>query len=54
MSGTQMQHAKEANAELMRQKQAAGMSNTSSPYDEYRIMKTTSQHSVNFLNEMKN
>lgn len=26
MSGTQMQHAKESNADIMRQKQAAGMS----------------------------
>ncbi|KAF4971721.1 hypothetical protein FSARC_1520 [Fusarium sarcochroum] len=26
MSGTQMQHAKEANADIMRQKQAAGTS----------------------------
>lgn len=31
MSGTQMQHAKESNADIMRQKQAAGMSQPTAP-----------------------
>ncbi|KAL4732603.1 hypothetical protein ACLX1H_001621 [Fusarium chlamydosporum] len=32
MSGTEMQHAKESNAEIMRKKQAAGMFNRSNSY----------------------
>jgi hypothetical protein len=46
-----MQHEKEANAEKMRQKQAAGMSNNSNTYNEYPIMTTTSQYTILFINE---
>jgi hypothetical protein len=49
-----MQQKKESDAEKMRKKQAAGMSNNSSPYNEYPIMTTTSQHTVTFINEGKN
>ncbi|RSM17684.1 hypothetical protein CDV31_003454 [Fusarium ambrosium] len=33
LSGTQMQHAKEANADIMRQKQAAGTDPFTEPYE---------------------
>jgi hypothetical protein len=44
MSGTQMQHAKEANADIMRQKQAAGMSNHPDFYDKPTIMTTSHRY----------
>ena len=49
MSGTQMQHAKESNADIMRQKQAAGMSEphpNPNPENEPYDATTTSQQVV--------
>jgi hypothetical protein len=47
MSGTQMQHAKESNADIMRQKQAAGMSEPPpNPENEPYNATTTNQQAA--------